>query len=128
MEKVGNINVYFDDEEIIEILKELPSFKDFDNMNILKYMQERTIKSDFGAVMGFNNIIYTIYKFNQDLIATEDAGLIMTSSNSKYVIEQLNMWNHFRNVGMSFSEKIFEVMINGLISSKADQMFYSKRN
>jgi len=34
---------------------------------------------------------------------------------------------HLLNVGMSFSEKIFEVISTGLVARKAVQMLYSKR-
>lgn len=127
MDEIGNIKVYSDDEEIIDILNEFPPFKEFDNMNILKYMQEKTKKSDFGGVISLNDIIYTIYKFDKDLIGPEDAGLLMTSSNSKFALEQLDIWINFRNVGMSFSEKIFEIISGGLAARKAVQMFYSNK-
>jgi len=125
MEKIGNVFVFSDDEEIIETLVKLPPSEEFDNMNILRFMQERTKKSDFGGVVFFDNIIYTIYKFDKYLIKPEEAGLLMTTSNSKFAMEQLDIWVKFKNAGMSFSEKIFDIISNGLISGKAVQIFYN---
>ena len=124
MKKFGNVNIYIDDEEIIDVLKDLPPSEEFDNMNILKFMQEKTKKSDFGGVIFYNKIAYTIYKFDKELIAPEDAGLLMTSSDTKYAIEQLNIWNNFKSTGMSFSEKVFSYISSGLISGKAANIFY----
>ncbi len=126
MENIGNVNVYIDDEEIIDVLKDLPPIESLDNMNILKFMQEKTKKSDFGGVIFSQKTAYTIYKFDKDLIAPKEAGLIMTSSDVKYSIEQLEIWNSFKSTGMSFSEKIFSAISNGLIAGKAANMLYDR--
>ena len=115
MKKKGNIEVYGDDEEIIEVLSKLPPMKEFDNMNILRYMQDRTEKSDFGTVVYRDGTIYTVYKFDKHLIKAEDAGLLMTISLEKNILEHIEIWKTFKESGMSFSNKIFDGLTAELI-------------
>ncbi len=127
MEKLGNIELYVDDEEIIEILSKLPRMEDYGNMNILEFMDRNTQKSDFGTVISFNKIIYTLYKFDKHLIGEKDAGLLMTISNSEFVEEQLNVWKHFKAQGMSFSEKIFNILVDTLIAQTAVGVLFKNK-
>ena len=129
MEIFGNVEIYNDDEEIIEILYKLPKIEECENMNVLEFMQEKTIKSDFGTVILFKEFVYTIYKFDIHLIKEEDAGLLLTKSKRKYVLEQLQIWRTFRETGMSFSDKIFDVFENTLTGSHfIENYFYKNSN
>ena len=123
MQKIGNVSFYTEDEQIIEVLDTFPSFEECDNLKVLEYIQERAKKKDFGAVLFVEDYVYSVYKFDKDLIKAEDAGLIMTSSKVNYSIVQLQFWEKFKNSGMSFSEKIFEIIKTGLTGGVTIQMF-----
>lgn len=128
MEKLGNIELYTDDEEIIDILSELPRMEEYDNLNIFEFIERKTEKSDFGTVISFNEKVYSLYKFDKHLIAEEDAGLIMTISSPDFAIEQLNVWKLFKEQGMSLSNKIFTIMSDTLIAQQAVNKFFKRPN
>jgi len=126
MQKTENVEVYIEDEEIIDVLSELPKMEDYDHLNILEFIQRKTAKSDFGTVMCVNNIIYTIYKFDNNLIAPEDAGLIMTKSSQEFAHEQLKIWKNFKGRGMTFSDKIFRIISDSLFAQQTIHQFHNR--
>ena len=125
MEKLGNIELYTDDEEIIDILSKLPRMEDYDNLNIFEFIERNTEKSNFGTVISFEKVVYSLYKFDKHLISEEDAGLILTASNPDFASEQLNIWKLFKEQGMSLSDKIFNRMSDTLIAHQAVNKFYN---
>lgn len=126
MEKIGNIEIYNDDEEIIEILQKLPEMEECDNMNILKYIQEKTQNADFGSVVKYENQVYSVYKFDKSRYKPEDAGLLMIKSNVKYVLDQRMAWEKFFEVGMMRSEKIYQMICDSLLSMDIVNIFHGK--
>ena len=114
MQKIGNVSLYLDDLEIVDILSEVPSPEGLSNKSILKFIEEDTIDNDFGTICFHSDLIYTIYKFDKKLHPVEDAGLIMTVSNKIYSLEQLHIWKGFKSKGTDFSAKIFEMIENYL--------------
>ena len=114
--KLGNIEVYNDDEEIIEILQKTPELAEYDNMNILRFMETKTVGADFGTVIFDNSEVYIIYKFDNKHHNSDDAGLIMTKSNEQFSDEQIFMWQNFKKTGMKLSLKIFQDIENALLA------------
>ncbi|MBU1373840.1 MAG: hypothetical protein KJ712_06410 [Bacteroidetes bacterium] len=114
MQKIGNVSLYLDDLEIVDILSEVPSPEGLSNKSILKFIEEDTIDNDFGTICFHSDLIYTIYKFDKKFHPVEDAGLIMTVSNKIYSLEQLHIWKGFKSKGTDFSAKIFEMIENYL--------------
>ena len=112
MQKIGNVSLYLDDLEIVDILSEVPSPEGLSNKSILKFIEEDTIDNDFGTICFHSDLIYTIYKFDKKFHPVEDAGLIMTVSNKIYSLEQLHIWKGFKSKGTDFSAKIFEMIEN----------------
>lgn len=129
MEIYGNVEVYIDDEEIIDILHKLPEMEECGNMKVLKFIQDKTVNADFGTVIFFENRVHTVYKFDKNLVKEEDdAGLILTISNKEDTLEQLEIWKTFRNAGMSFSDKIFTIFDNYLSANHfVENYFLNKR-
>lgn len=119
MEKIGNVDLYMDDEEIIEILSKLPSMEDYDNLTILEYLDRNTRNSDFGTVVFYDLLAYTLYKFDKHQIADKDAGLIMTISRQEHSKEQLQLWQLIRKNGVSFSDKIFKGLVDAHTAHQA---------
>ena len=129
MEIYGNVEVYIDDEEIIEILHKLPEMEECGNESVLKFIQEKTENADFGTVIFFEDKVYTVYKFDKHLVKNEDdAGLILTISKKENTLEQLEIWKAFKNAGMSFSDKIFSIFDNYLSANHfVENYFFNKR-
>jgi hypothetical protein len=111
MIKVKNLEIYIDDNEIIDVLKDLPKMEDFDNLNILSFIQNRTVDADFGTVIGIKNRLYTVYKFDKKHFGPKDAGLLLTVSDEKYAAEHIEYWSINKNSGMKFSDKIFDTLM-----------------
>lgn len=113
--------MYVDDEEIVGIISEFPPMEQLDNMNLLEYIEQKTEKADFGTVLVFGDMVYSIYKFDKHLLEKEeDAGLIMIQSRKRDAHKQINMWIHYKRAGMSFGEPLFQNMIanlNGIVAA-----------
>jgi hypothetical protein len=124
--KLGNIEVYNDDEEIIEILQKTPELAEYDNMNILRFMETKTVGADFGTVIFDNSEVYTIYKFDNKHHKPDDAGLLMTKSNEKFTNEQMAVWQQFKKDGMIFDPQIYQLIENHLLANFAIQQIYSR--
>jgi hypothetical protein len=129
MKVFGNVEVYFDDNEIIEVLHKLPKMEECGNVSVLKFIQDETVKADFGTVIFFENFVYTVYKFDKYLVKKEeDAGLILTISNVESTLQQLEIWKAFRESGMDFSEKIFMLFDNYLSATHfIENYFFNKQ-
>ena len=126
--KLGNIEVYDNDEEIIEILQKTPVLPEYNNMNILRFMETKTIGADFGTVIFSNSEVYTIYKFDNKHHKPNDAGLLMTKSSERYTNEQLVVWQSFKNAGMIFGLEIYQLIENQLIANFAVQQMYNRHS
>jgi hypothetical protein len=124
MTKIENVEVYDNDEEIVEILLRLPKMKEYDNKNILEFMGTNTEKLDFGTIFFEKDMVYVIYKLDKHLYKLGDAGLIMTISHKDFVLEQLNIWKKFKETGMDLSDKILQMFDNFLTASFAVQIVY----
>ena len=124
--KLGNIEVYDNDEEIIEILQKTPVLAEYDNMNILRFMETKTVGADFGTVIFSNSEVYTIYKFDNKHHKPDDAGLLMTKSNEKFTNEQMAVWQQFKKDGMIFGPQIYQLIENHLLANFAIQQIYSR--
>lgn len=118
MERIGNVEVFTDDEEIIDVLAKLPAMEHYGNLNILEYIERKTDKSDFGSVFNFNNVIYVLYKFDRHLIDEENAGMVLTLSLPAFVTEQIAIWRLLKEQGASFSDKIFKSLTEALIAQQ----------
>lgn len=128
MTKIENVEVYDNDEEIVEILLRLPKMKEYDNKNILEFMGTNTKKLDFWTIFFEKNMVYVIYKLDKHLYKPGDAGLIMTISHKDFVLEQLNIWKNFKEAGMDLSDKILQMFDNFLTASFAVQIVYRDTN
>jgi len=115
MKNIQNVEVYNNYDEIVEILGKLPPILECDNMNLLQFMQDQTENSDFGTVIIIDGIVYAIYKFNKQLYLPEAASLFMTKSQEKYTLEQHNIWSVYKKLGLSLSNKIYDVINEKLI-------------
>lgn len=115
MEKVRNVEVYNNDDEIIDILSKLPPIEECGYMNLLQFMQDQTENSDFGTVIIIDGIVYAVYKFNKQFHLPETARYFMTISQEKYTLEQHNIWSVHRKLGLSLSNKIYDVINEKLI-------------
>jgi hypothetical protein len=124
--RIGNIDVYNDDEEIIEILQKTPALAEYDNMNILRFMETKTVGADFGTVILDNSVVYTVYKFDNKHHKPDDAGLLMTKSNEKFTNEQLAIWQKFKYDGMVFGPKIYQLIENFLIANFSIQQAFNR--
>ncbi len=125
MQEFKNISIFNDDLEIIDVLQDLPPSEEFENMNILRFIQEKTIDNNFGWKYRFNNKVYTIYKFDKKFFGSNDAGLIMTMSDDKHAASQVYVWENFRESGMQISSKIFDMFDQYLSGFHFVQKFYS---
>jgi hypothetical protein len=127
MEKIQNVEFYHDDEEIIGILHEIPALKECDNMTVLLYMQECTKNLDFGTVIFHKKKVYTVYKFDKEIHykSEADAGLLMTVSKKEYALEQLKIWQKFKESDMNLSDKIFDIISNALIGGYSIHLLYN---
>lgn len=115
MGKIENVEMYFDDAEIIDVLIDIPKMEEYGNLNILEFMERETPGNDFGTVIVFENIVYTVYKFDIKLHKPEGVGLLLTKSEKKYSLEQIQIWKGFKESGMTFSDRIFYTLENSLL-------------
>jgi hypothetical protein len=115
MEKVLNVEVYNNSEEIIEILSKLPPLEECDNMNLLQFIRERTEHSGYGIVIFIDSIVYSVYKFYKHLYRADEVSLLMTKSHEKYTLEQHKIWSAYKEQGLSLSNEIYGVITNHLI-------------
>ncbi|MEQ9424874.1 MAG: hypothetical protein RJQ09_10675 [Cyclobacteriaceae bacterium] len=126
MDKIGDIEVYLDDIEIIEYLKSVPVLEDQDNKSILRLIEESQ-GSDFGTVFGWSDVLIVIYKFDNKFYSEEDSGLVMTISSRKDAMEQKQMWEQFWNQGMMKSEKIYKSLVDLLVANHAVYLMHSNQ-
>ncbi len=119
--------IYDDDEKIVEIISKFPQFEQLDNMSLLKYIEQKTENSDFGTVLVFEDMVYSIYKFDKHLLEKEeDAGLIMIQSRKADAHKQINIWVHFKGLGMSFGESIFQNIVANLSGISAAARLFNR--
>lgn len=124
MTKIDNILFFDDDNEIVEELINLPKIEEYDNMNILEFMQRRTTGANFGTVILVNEQVYVLYKFDKEHFNESDAGLLLSTSDKKYASEHINLWNSLKHGGMQFSDKIFPTLINMLTDISITNNFF----
>lgn len=114
MEKFGKVDLYLDDFEIVDILKDIPNQQELGNKSILQFLEQDAVDNNIAIVCGYNDVIYTIYKLDKKYFPEEDAGLVMTVSDKKYCLEQLTIWENLKSNGLEISESLFEVIENYL--------------
>lgn len=114
MQKVGNVEIYTEKDEVIDMLTPLPKMEYYGNLTILEFIQRNTDQSDFGTVLNVGGIIYVIYKFDRALTGEDNAGLVLTRSGQNFANEQQAVWEYLRSQGASFSDKIFKSITEGL--------------
>ena len=124
MTKIDNILFFDDDNEIVEELIKLPIIEQYDNMNILEFMQRRTAGANFGTVILVNEQVYVLYKFDKDHFDESDAGLLLSTSDKKYASEHIDLWRSLEQGGMKFSDKIFPTLINMLTDISITNRFF----
>ena len=115
MDSVGNIELYSDDNEIIEVVSRFPRMKQHGNITLLKFVQDKTVDKDFFTMLDFEGKVYAFYKFDtKSMKSEEDGGLLMSASKPEHVLEQVKWWKKAKEVGMDFRPGLFTQMENAL--------------
>jgi hypothetical protein len=75
MKQIGKIEIYHNDFEIIDILKEFKPIPvaPFNGQTLLQYIDNNSLYHDFGITIPLNNVFYLIYKFGKET----DSGLLL---------------------------------------------------
>lgn len=108
MELFGNIEVFVDDNEIIDIAMKFPPIKKDGNVSLLKLLEDESENMDFFTMLDFQGKVYTFYKFDTNSMKSEkDGGLLMTASKPEHVLDQLNWWKAAKHAGMDFRPGLY---------------------
>jgi hypothetical protein len=113
-----NIQLYTDDNKIIDILNHLPQCSDLKNLTILEFIEKETKGANFGVFYMYNNIIYVVYKFDEEIHKNE-AGLIMSKSHIRYAIQHYELWSKIKSIGLNITQEFIRYVYNSAVMTKA---------